>query len=29
MSKFSKGSRGFNPNFSKAEKIRRVRVNKV
>ena len=29
VSKFSKGRRGFNPSFGKAEKIRRVRVNKV
>ena len=29
VNKFSKGRRGFNPSFSKAEKIRRVRVYKV
>ena len=29
VSKFSKGRRGFNPCFGKAEKIRTVRVNKV
>jgi len=29
VSKFSKGRRGFNPSFGKAENIRKVRVYKV
>ena len=29
VNKFSKGRRRFNPSFSKAEKIRRMRIYKV